>query len=184
MTLTETQKRTLHDVLDSKEFKEDLYAGLDEPKRSQLGQFYTPAAVCEKMIEKYDCGDFSGKTILDPCCGSGNLLIAMLCVGADSDKIFGNEYDPIAVELAKKRVNRACDILGKPHVKDWQIHNGNALQARCLSDFSEEYGKSYRAALIDDLDYAQGVDRFGRKLSWEEENRRKTQAKQLSLFDL
>lgn len=181
MKLTEQQKKTLHDILDSKEFKEDLYEGLEPEKRKALGQFYTPARVCEMMIEKYEIDDFSGKTILDPTCGSGNLLIAMLCIGADSAKVFGNEYDPIAVELCRKRLNRACDILGKPHIRDWQIHEGNALQKRCLTDFSQEYLDNYKSEFKDDLTYATG-ERYGRELSWEEENRNRVKFEQTSLF--
>lgn len=182
MKLTEQQRKNLYDILGSKEFKEDLYEGLEPKKRKELGQFYTPARVCEMMLEKYSLNDFSGKTILDPTCGSGNLLIAMLCAGADSDKIFGNEYDPIAVELCRKRVNRACDILGKPRIKDWQIHEGNALQARCLTDFSEEYVKNYKVECKNDLTYATGK-RNGRDITWKEENEGRVKYTQASIFD-
>jgi hypothetical protein len=95
------------------------------------------------MLEKFNWDTLSGKNILDPTAGSGNLLIACLIAGADSDKLFGNEYDSIAVELCKKRINRACDILGKPHIKDWQIHQGNALHKFALTYFDEDYEEMY-----------------------------------------
>lgn len=118
MKLTEEQKQLIIDILDSEEFKTTLYEGLDEDKRNALGQFYTPAKVCIKMIEMFDCESFADKPILDPTCGSGNLLIAMLCAGADSDKIYGNDYDKDALDLAYKRINRACDLLNKPHIRN------------------------------------------------------------------
>ena len=76
------------DILDSKEFMSDLYEGLDKKTRDELGQFYTPAKICIQMIEMLKATEFSSKNILDPCCGSGNLLIACLIAGADSDKVF------------------------------------------------------------------------------------------------
>ena len=137
MKLSEEVKNKIIEILDSQEFKSNLYEGLTEEKRKELGQFYTPGKLCIQMIEKFDCDSLSNKNILDPTCGSGNLLIACLIAGADSDKLFGNEYDSVAVDLCRKRLNRCCDILNKPHIKDYQIHQGNALGKWCLTDFSE-----------------------------------------------
>ena len=178
-TLNEAGQKIV-DILDSKEFMSDLYEGLDKKTRDELGQFYTPAKICIKMIEMFKATEFSEKNILDPCCGSGNLLIAMLAADADSDKIYGNDYDERAVKLCRNRINRACDILGKPHIQDWQIHQGNALQARCLIEFGEEYDNNYNPEYIDDLEYAQSYEHdeeqpffvlHVNKLSWADENR-------------
>ena len=138
MKLSEEAKNKIIEILDSQEFKSNLYEGLTEDKRKKLNQFYTPGKLCIQMIEKFDCDSLSNKNILDPTCGSGNLLIACLIAGADSDKLFGNEYDSVAVDLCRKRLNRCCDILNKPHIKDYQIHQGNALGKWCLTDFSED----------------------------------------------
>ena len=149
MKLSEEVKQRIIDILDSKEFMSDLYEGLDEQTRIELGQFYTPAKVCIAMMELYETNTFEGKNILDPCCGSGNLLIAMLIAGADSDKIYGNELDHRAVRLCRKRVNRACDKLGKPHIQDWQIHKGNALDSFCLSYFGPDYKQKLEEHYLD-----------------------------------
>jgi len=146
-TLNEAGQKIV-DILDSKEFMSDLYEGLDDKTREELGQFYTPAKICIKMIEMFNATDFSGKNILDPCCGSGNLLIAMLAAGADSDKIYGNDYDYRAVSLCRKRINKACDILGKPHIQNWQIHQGNALIPDCLTEFGPEYDNTILKELL------------------------------------
>ena len=139
MLLSEEVKQQIIEILDSKEFMLDLYEGLDAKKRKQLGQFYTPGKICIQMIEMFECESLAEKSILDPACGSGNLLIACLIAGADSDKLYGNEYDPVAVELCRKRLNRACKLLGKPYIKDWQIHEGDATDPRCLTDFGPDY---------------------------------------------
>lgn len=144
MILSQEAKNKILEILGSKEFMSDLYEGLDEEKRKALNMFYTPGKICIQMIEKFETIDsLAGQTILDPCCGSGNLLIACLIAGADSDKLFGNEYDSVAVELCRKRINRACDILGKSHIKDWQIHQGNALHKFALTYFDEDYEEMY-----------------------------------------
>lgn len=153
MKLSEEVKNKIIEILDSQEFKSNLYEGLSEDKRKELGQFYTPGKLCIQMIEKFDCDSLSNKNILDPTCGSGNLLIACLIAGADSDKLFGNEYDSVAVDLCRKRLNRCCDILNKPHIKDYQIHQGNALGKWCLTDFSEEYLTNFDPQYIDDENY-------------------------------
>jgi SAM-dependent methyltransferase len=139
---TETKQRII-DLIDG-ELKASVYEGLTEEKRKQLGQVYTPGKICIQMIEKFETVDtLAGQTILDPCCRSGNLLIACLIAGADVDKLFGNDYDEIAVELCKKRLNQVCDILGKPHIKDWQIHQGNALHKFAVTFFGEDYNEMY-----------------------------------------
>ena len=153
MKLSEEDKNKIIETLDSQEFKSNLYEGLTEDKRKKLNQFYTPGKLCIQMIEKFDCDSLSNKNILDPTCGSGNLLIACLIAGADSDKLFGNEYDSVAVDLCRKRLNRCCDILNKPHIKDYQIHQGNALGKQCLTDFSEEYLIKFDPQYIDDENY-------------------------------
>ena len=186
MKLSEEVKNKIIEILDSDYFKNSLYVDadgneLDKTKRDELGQFYTPGKICIKMIEKFKWETLSGKNILDPTVGSGNLLIACLIAGADSDKIFGNEYDADIIPTCRNRVNKACDILGKPHIQDWQIHQGNALQARCLIEFGKEYDNNYNPEYIDDLEYAQSYEHDEEqtffvlhvdKLSWADENKR------------
>lgn len=139
MKLSEEVKQNIINILDSKEFMVDLYEGLSVERRKKLGMVYTPAKVCIQLIEMFECDTLAGKNILDPTCGSGNLLIACLIAGADSDKIYGNEFNPTAVALCRRRINRACKLLGKSYIRDWQIHEGDATEARCLSDFGPSY---------------------------------------------
>ena len=139
MKLTKEQEQQIINILESEEFKADLYEGLDEKKRIELGQFYTPASICIKLINKFSCESLSGFNILDPTCGSGNLLIACLIAGADADKLYGNDYDPEVVPLCIRRINRACEILNKPYINDWQIHQGDALDSFSLTYFGPDY---------------------------------------------
>ena len=148
MKLSKEIKNKIIEILDSDYFKNSLYVDangkeLDKTKRDELGQFYTPGKICIKMIEKFKWDTLSGKNILDPTVGSGNLLIACLIAGADSDKIFGNEYDADVIPTCINRINKACDILGKPHIQDWQIHQGNALHEFALTYFDADYDEMY-----------------------------------------
>ena len=166
-------------------FKNKMYAESPEEIRTKLGQFFTPADVSLQMLELLETDSLSDREIIDPTSGSGNLLAAALIAGADSDKVFGNEYDQRMVNACKERLNKVCDMLGKPRIQDWQIHQGNALQARCLIEFGEEYDNNYNPEYIDDLEYAQSYEHdeeqtflgetrvyHVNKLSWTDENKK------------
>ena len=132
MTLTQETKDLI--TKEFEEFKAQMYAGKTKEERSELGQFFTPPDISIKMIERFNCDSLAGQTILDPACGSGNLLAACLIAGADPDKVFGNDYDQVMVTECRNRLQRI-----NRRVKDWQIHRGDATQARCLTDFSPSY---------------------------------------------
>lgn len=115
------------------EFKAKMYAGKSKEERSKLGQFFTPPDISIKMIERFNCDSLAGQTILDPACGSGNLLAACLIAGADPDKVFGNDYDQVMVTECRNRLQRI-----NRKVKDWQIHRGDAIDPKSL-EFSPDY---------------------------------------------
>lgn len=122
------------------EFKESMYAGKSLKERQELDQFFTPPEISIRLIE--ELSDLSGN-VLDPTSGSGNLLAAALIAGADVDKVFGNEYDETMVKLCRERLNKVCDLLNKPHIQDYQIHQGNALHRFAITYFGEDYEEMY-----------------------------------------
>lgn len=143
MYLTEEQKSAIN--IEFETFVDSMYADKTKKERQELDQFFTPADLTIKMLEALDCTyeEFLDSDIIDPTSGSGNLLAAALIAGADSDKVFGNEYDETMVKLCRERLNKVCDLLGKPHIKDWQIHQGNALHKFALTYFDEDYEEMY-----------------------------------------
>ena len=143
MKLTDKQKQAIIDEFNS--FKDKMYASKSKEERETLGQFFTPADLTIQVLEQLDCTyeEFLDSDVIDPTSGSGNLLAAALIAGADSDKIYGNDYDERAVKLCRKRINRACDILGKPPIRDEQIHQGNALHEFALTYFGNDYKDYY-----------------------------------------
>ena len=177
------------------EFKESMYANKSLEERQELDQFFTPPEISIKLIE--ELSDLSGN-VLDPTSGSGNLLVAAIIAGADLDKVFGNDYDAAMVKLCRERIRTIPDRLEEidkefanslkaklKEFNDWQIHQGNALQARCLIEFGEEYDTNYNPEYIDDLEYAQSYEHdeeqtflgetavyHVNKLSWADENKK------------
>ena len=97
-------------------------------ERKDLGAFFTPPELVIQMIEKFE--NLEGK-ILDPTCGSGQLLIGCIIAGADPKLVYGIELDPEILEIARSRL----EVLGVPKVN---LHQGNALYEECYN-FSEDY---------------------------------------------
>ena len=134
MYLTEEQKLAIS--LEFETFVDSMYAGKTKKERQELDQFFTPADLTIKMLETLDCTyeEFLDSDIIDPTSGSGNLLAAALIIGADPQRVFGNEYDATMVKACRERLKTI-----NPKVRDWQIHQGNALIPDCLTEFSPEY---------------------------------------------
>ena len=146
MNLTNKIKETIQQEYEG--FKAFMYANSSKETRDKLGQFFTPASVVIEMLAKLPDDALIGN-ILDPTSGSGNLLAACLIAGADSDKVFGNEYDPIMVVACRERLNKVCDLLGKPHINDWQIHRGDATDSFCLTYFGPDYKQKLEEHLLE-----------------------------------
>ena len=110
-------------------------------ERKALGAFFTPPELTIKMIEKFDA--IEDKAILDPTCGTGNLLAGCIIAGANPKKVYGNEIDPEFCRLAQER-------LKKFGVPKHHIHIGDALDPECLTlkSFKREY-KRIKYEVID-----------------------------------
>lgn len=117
--IKEEIKRESEEYLNEIKSGTDQYGGLTKEERDELGAFYTPWSLCCQMLEMYDCTleEFATKTILDPTCGSGNLIIAALIAGISIDKkypekVFGNELSLKPLELCRKRFTHYCETHG------------------------------------------------------------------------
>lgn len=75
-----------------------LYQSLTaEGVRIANGIYYTPAAIASYLAEEMHI-DNDGSTVLDPCCGSGSLLMAVS--GVKPENLYGFDTDPVAVMIA------------------------------------------------------------------------------------
>ena len=115
MKLTDEQVNAIKE--EYTQWKDGMYANRTLSERKDFGQFFTPPELSIKMLEKFDNTD---GTILDPCCGAGNLLAAAIFAGFKPDNIYGIELDPDILQIAIERLS----LLGVP--KD-NLRVGDAL---------------------------------------------------------
>lgn len=143
MYLTDKHKEAIR--TEFKSFVDSMYAGKSKKERQELDQFFTPAELTIKLLEALDCTyeEFLDSDVIDPTSGSGNLLAAALIIGVDPHRIFGNEYDATMVKACRERLKTI-----NPKVRDWQIHQGNALLEVCLTEFNKDYDKTILSELL------------------------------------
>ncbi len=120
----------LEDSSTNKHLVGDQYEQLlSNAYRNKEGIYYTPSVIAEHFFERLP-DDCSTLTFCDPCCGSGNFLIAALKKGFKPENIYGFDIDPIAIKIAHQRLLVASgyhsknihvlDFLAMPNEKDIQ----------------------------------------------------------------
>ncbi|MBQ5789914.1 MAG: N-6 DNA methylase, partial [Thermoguttaceae bacterium] len=111
-------------------------AATTEGERNLKGAYYTLRRVAEKMTADFD---FSGdKVFIDPCCGGGAFLTALKNVAPE--QIFGGDFDPIAVFIAKinlllKFPNRSF----APQIVCWEFLSDEAERTARVAGFPEKF---------------------------------------------
>jgi len=107
--ITDTFQILIEDQeFDSSHLGEDYEQSLSNSHRNKEGIYYTPITIARHFFKNLP-EDCSKLTFYDPCCGSGNFLIAALEKGFILENIFGLDIDPLAVKIAKRRIT---DITG------------------------------------------------------------------------
>jgi len=97
--------------------KETYCLKFESPQKKETGAFYTPFKIAKRMARKTKWK--IGETVIDPCCGNGNLLAAMLDVYSElqEENIYGIDIDSEAIEKCKEL-----------------IPNGHFKVGNCLTD--------------------------------------------------
>lgn len=72
-----------------------------EGKKSQSGSYYTPEAIVNEIIKDYAKKD---SKVFDPCCGTGQFLLAFADVIENPKNIYGVDSDEIAVRIARLNI--------------------------------------------------------------------------------
>lgn len=111
----------------------DLF--MDYVSHGNNGQYFTPDPICEMMsqITQGDPIEFAGKSVCDPSCGSGRMLLATGKRAAEKGvrnvRFFGCDIDPICCKMAvlNMLINTMCgeiahmNTLSMEHWKSWHI---------------------------------------------------------------
>ena len=88
----------------------------------KAGEFYTPQEVSEVLSEIVVTGKTRLKSVYDPTCGSGSLLLRT-ARGGNADTIYGQEKNPTTFNLCRMNM-----LLHGIKYKDFEIHNGDTLE--------------------------------------------------------
>lgn len=78
-------------------------SSLSDSYRNKEGIYYTPNDIVNDLLSLKN-KPIENETFCDPCCGSGNFLIRALEIGFKPENIFGFDIDPVAVEIANRRI--------------------------------------------------------------------------------
>ena len=71
---------------------------LVEGQKSQRGSYYTPAKIVEGIVKDYV---HTNSKVLDPCCGTGQFLLAFSDIVENPINIYGFDCDKTAVGIAR-----------------------------------------------------------------------------------
>ena len=88
----------------------------------KAGEFYTPQEVSEILSEIVVTCKTRLKSVYDPTCGSGSLLLRT-ARGGNADTIYGQEKNPTTFNLCRMNM-----LLHGIKYKDFEIHNGDTLE--------------------------------------------------------
>ena len=75
---------------------------LSNTHKNKEGVYYTPPKICRDLMQKTALGKQT--RFCDPCCGSGNFLLAALEAGVAPEHLAGYDTDPVAIEIARRRI--------------------------------------------------------------------------------
>lgn len=78
----------------------------EPPMRAESSQWFTPMSIARRMAAWVA----PHQRVLEPACGSGNLIAALLERGHDPALITGVELDPAWADHARDRFDRKVDI--------------------------------------------------------------------------
>lgn len=107
---------------------------LVEGRKNQKGSYYTPSNIVISMTTGIDFSN--GRTIFDPCCGSGSFFLGLEQVAPN--QIFGYDNDSIAVMIAKiNLLVKFKNYVFKPNIYEADFLANDLLSGNNLGDVPE-----------------------------------------------
>jgi site-specific DNA-methyltransferase (adenine-specific) len=83
----------------------DYEASLTPAHKNREGIFYTPDSIADRFFADLP-HDREHLTFCDPCCGTGNFLMAAIRSGFSPENVFGFDTDVAAVAIAQDRLSQ------------------------------------------------------------------------------
>jgi len=112
---------------------------LHEGEKSQSGSYYTPSNIVNEIIVNYVKKD---SKVFDPCCGTGQFLLAFSDVIENPLNIYGIDFDKIAVRIARlnilikfKNKNFIPNIICKNTLLEVGNYDLFSLKDKSIKDF-------------------------------------------------
>ena len=112
---------------------------LAEGRKSKGGSYYTPSAIVDGITNEYAEKD---SKVLDPCCGTGQFLLAFADNVKNPANIYGIDIDEIAVRIARinlllkyKDIDFAPNIVCKNTLFDIGVYDLFSLNNENIRDF-------------------------------------------------
>ncbi len=103
---------------------------LIEGHKSQNGSYYTPRVIVDKLVADYVQRDAK---VFDPCCGTGQFLLAFAEIVENPSNIYGVDLDKIAVRIA--RLNILIEFKNEEFVPNIVCRNALDLHDDIFRDF-------------------------------------------------
>ena len=97
--------------------------------RERSGRFDTPVALADELARRVAAAA-PGASVLDPACGTGELLLAANRAGIPAGALHGIEIDPGRAEEARRRLSRAIGAEAALHVHTRDALGPGAWPAR------------------------------------------------------
>lgn len=73
----------------------------DAGERKRNGAYYTPSVLVNQLVDQVLKEGHGETSFLDPCCGTGNFLLALARKGVSSSSLYGQEMDPVSALIAR-----------------------------------------------------------------------------------
>ncbi|MDF1743761.1 MAG: TaqI-like C-terminal specificity domain-containing protein [Gimesia sp.] len=93
--------------LDTEQVGGQYETSLSNAYRNKEGIYYTRPDIAESFFQYLPLGDertWADFTFCDPCCGSGNFLLAAIEQGFAPAQLYGFDTDPVAIAMTRKRI--------------------------------------------------------------------------------
>ncbi len=142
--LTEKQNRTFDTAVSSEisfvpweDTLGSVYLSLsDVSDRKHSGIYFTPDAIVERTLDLiYSTGGIKNGAAIDPCCGTGNFLLALAKRGFPVSSLHGADVDEISVSLARINLFLNSPTTGADSLRKMIVRT-DSLASRKEADYS------------------------------------------------